>query len=178
MDAQRDYLDRPGVLSAPETLTGIAKCRVALAHARRMGFHVAFTRWRGTSRFFDGLINRPNWIDEFVPRATDMIFERDQPSCYASPHFAEAMTLAGGQFVLAGFGSEIGCLATAIDAHHRGHRFLYLADASSSLGLGDFRNHEVHGAVTRILGLYDVVMETDLWITLTSRLAKRMWVSA
>ncbi len=95
-----------------------------------------------------------------------MIFERDRPSCYASPHFAEAVARRGGQFVLAGFGSEIGCLATAIDAHHRGHRFVYLADASSSLGLRDDRIREVHGAVARLVGLYDVVMETDLWITL------------
>jgi nicotinamidase-related amidase len=178
VDAQRDYLDRSGLLSAPGTQNGIAKCRQAIAHARHMGIDVAFARWRGNSRFFDTLRSRPNWMGEFIPRASDMIFERDRPSCYASPHFAEAIARGGGQFALAGFGSEIGCLATAIEAHNRGHNFVYLADASCSLGLGDCSAEELHDSVARILGLYDVVVETDLWINLTSRLAKTPGVSA
>lgn len=178
MDAQRDYVDRHEVLSAPETIAGIANCRAALAHARQVGIRVAFTRWRGRSLFFDGGTKRLNWLDEFVPRASEMIFERDQPSCYANPHFAEAMSLDGGRFVLAGFGSEIGCLATAIDAHHRGHRFVFLSDASVCLGILDGSTKAVHDTVSRLVALYDPVIDTERWISITSNLAVRRALGA
>jgi nicotinamidase-related amidase len=177
VDAQREYVEQFAMRAGPQASTKVENCRAALAHARRMGFDVAFARWRHSSGFFDGPTLGPSWLEEFVPRATEMIFERDRPSCYASPHFEDAMTLAGGQFVIAGFGCELGCLATAIDAHHRGHRFLYLSDASSSLGVGASPSG-VHTAVTEILGRYDLVMKTDEWIAVTSRLIERRRASA
>jgi hypothetical protein len=87
------------------------------------------------------------------------------------------MTLAGGQFVIAGFGCELGCLATAIEAHHRGHHFLYLSDASTSLDPGPSCDR-VHATVTDILGRYDLVMRTEEWIAVTSRLIERRRASA
>jgi nicotinamidase-related amidase len=176
VDAQRDYVEH-GRGAGRQATAAIENCRAALAHARRMGFDVAFTRWRCSSQFFEGRRLGPSWLEEFVPRATEMIFERDKPSCYASPHFEDAMTLAGGQFVIAGFGCELGCLATAIDAHHRGHRFLYLPDASSSLDSGPSADR-VHASVSDILGRYDPVMRTQEWIAVTSRLIERRRASA
>jgi nicotinamidase-related amidase len=177
VDAQRDYVEQLGMRGGAQAMTSLEHCRAALAHARRMGFDVAFTRWRRSSHFFEGRELGPTWLDEFVPRATEMIFERDRPSCYASSHFEDAMTLAGGQFVIAGFGCDIGCLATAIDAHHRGHGFLYLSDASTSLGVEPSQSG-VHAAVSEILGRYDLVMRTDEWIAVTSRLLERRRASA
>ncbi len=177
VDAQREYVAQHGMRAGQQAAARLENCRAALAHARRMGFDVAFTRWRRSSQFFDGRPLGPSWLEDFVPRATEMIFERDKPSCYDSPHFDDAMTLAGGQFVIAGFGCELGCLATAIDAHHRGHRFLYLSDASSSLGSGPSPDR-VHATVSEVLGRYDLVMSTEEWIAVTSRLIERRRASA
>ena len=102
-----------------------------------------------------------------------MIFERNRPSCYASADFAEVMSAGGGSFVLAGFAGEAACLATAIDAFHRGHTVTYLADASASHALDDIAANDVHRVVSNVAGLYGDVITTRTWITRTSR--KNNW---
>ena len=93
-----------------------------------------------------------------------MVFERGKPSCYANREFAHAMTEGGGHFVLAGFSGEAGCLATAVEAFHRGHRVTYLADASASLGLNQIPAPTVHKTVAQLIGLYGEVTTTRSWI--------------
>ena len=102
-----------------------------------------------------------------------MIFERNRPSCYASGDFAEVIGSGGGSFVLAGFAGEAACLATAIDAFHRGHSVTFLTDASASHALDDIGANEVHRVVSGVAGLYGDVVTTRSWITRTSR--KNNW---
>jgi len=93
-----------------------------------------------------------------------MVFERAQPSGYSNKLFAELMDSCGGHFVFAGFAGETNCLSTAIDAFHRKHRFVYLADASASHGVGEMSAAESHNAVCQIIGLYGDVISTGSWI--------------
>src|SRR5262249_51795904 len=99
------------------------------------------------------------------PLTSEMVFERSKPSCYANREFSHAMTEAGGHFVLAGFSAEAGCLATAVEAFHRGHRVTFLADASASLGLNQIAATQVHETVTQLIGLYGEVATTRSWIS-------------
>jgi nicotinamidase-related amidase len=75
------------------------------------------------------------------------------------------MTESGGHFVLAGFSGEAGCLATAIEAFHRGHGVTWLADASASLGLNRIPAASVHETVAELIGLYGEVATTQEWIS-------------
>src|SRR6266700_6555620 len=106
VDLQQEYV---------ATSRALANCRAALAHARAKGFPVAFVRWLARSAFFNPATRFSRWIERFEPFGSDMVFERDQPSCYASTSFDQVMTECGG-FVLAGFAGEAACLATAVDA--------------------------------------------------------------
>jgi nicotinamidase-related amidase len=138
-----------------------------LAHARLMGMPVAYTRWLGST--FNPATRFSGWIKGFEPYGSDSIFERKQPSCYASQHFAEVMTNNNGNFIIAGFAGEAACLSTAIDAFHRGHHVTYLSDASASHGLADRPSMEVHDFVRQLMGLWGNVMRTETWIRTTSR---------
>lgn len=178
IDMQQEHLSSDRVLAIPEMTPALANCRAALAHARSMNFPVAFVRSKGQSSFFRGCGRNTRWIEGFEPKGADMVFERDRPSCYASTHFDEAVTLSGGNLVLAGFAGEAACLSTAIEAYHRGHRFTYLADASTSRALDEMPAQSVHAAITRIIGLYDDVLETQAWITATTRSAQRRGILA
>jgi len=169
IDLQQEYLASPRVLAIPETVDALANCRSALSHARAMGFPVAFVRWLGRSAFFNPATPFARWIEGFEPTRTDMIFERDRPSCYASASFAEVMNNSRGNFVIAGFAGEAACLATAIDAFHRDHRFAFLHDASASHGLDDVAANDVHRTVTRIVASYGDAMPTEAWIAETSK---------
>ena len=55
------------------------------------------------------------WISGFEPRRSDMVFERQQPSCYSN-HLFENVVSQAGSFAIAGLVAEETCLATAIDA--------------------------------------------------------------
>jgi nicotinamidase-related amidase len=168
VDLQQEYLASPRVLAIPETMDALENCRGALSHARAMGFPVAFVRWIGRSAFFNPATPFVRWIEGFEPVRTDMVFERDRPSCYASASFAEVMENGRGNFVIAGFAGEAACLSTAIEAFHRGHSFTYLADASASHALDEISARDVHSAVSKIVSLYGDVATTQTWIAATS----------
>lgn len=165
VDLQAEYLAASRAQAIPNVQDALANCRTALAHARLMGMPVAYTRWLGSA----SAVRFSGWIEGFEPHGSDSIFERKQPSCYASQHFAEVVTHNNGNFIMAGFAGEAACLSTAIDAFHRGHHVTYLADASASHGLGDRPSMEVHDFVRQLMGLWGNVMRTESWIRTTSR---------
>jgi nicotinamidase-related amidase len=154
LDLQQEYIATPRLFSLPEAEAALENCRMALAHARRVGLPVAFLRMIGQSPFFNPVLSYSNWISGFEPLTSEMVFERSKPSCYANREFAHAMSEGGGHFVLAGFSGEAGCLATAVDAFHRGHRVTYLADDSASHDLYRFAGPRVIETVTQFIGLY------------------------
>jgi nicotinamidase-related amidase len=164
LDLQQEYIATPRLYSLPEAEAALENCRLALNHARRVGLPVAFLRMIGQSPFFNPVLSYSNWISGFEPLTSEMVFERSKPSCYANREFAHAMSEGGGHFVLAGFAGEAGCLATAVDAFHRGHRVTYLADASASHDLDRIAAPTVHDAVTQLIGLYGDVTTTRGWI--------------
>jgi len=91
----------------------------------------------------------------------------------ASSAIAEVIGSGGGSFAIAGFAGVAACLATAIDAFHRGHTVTYLTDASASHALDDIVANDVHRVVSGIVGLYGDAITTRSWIARTSR--KSSW---
>lgn len=168
IDMQKEYVASSRALSLDGAGNAVENCRLALAHARRLRIPVAFVRWRGASPFFNPATPFAGWIEGFVPTREDAVFERSRPSCYASAPFADMMAHAGNHIVLAGFAGEAACLATAIDAFHRGQRLTFLEDASASHELGEFDASEVHGVISRIVELYGDVSSTQSWIAATA----------
>jgi nicotinamidase-related amidase len=168
-DLQQEYTASARVLALENTKPALANCRAALSHARAMGLPVAFVRWIDRTPLFNKATRFSRWIEGFEPHGVDMIFERNRPSCYASTDFAEVIGSGGGSFVLAGFAGEAACLATAIDAFHRGHTVTYLTDASASHALENIGANEVHRVVSGVAGLYADAIATRSWIARTSR---------
>ncbi len=165
LDMQQEYIASPRLYSIPDAEAALENCRLALTHARRIGLPVAFLRMIDKSPFFNPVLSYSSWIDGFEPLTSEMVFERSKPSCYANREFAHAMTEGGGHFVLAGFSGEAGCLATAIEAFHRGHRVTYLGDASASHGLNHIAASSVHKTIVELIGLYGEVTTTTNWIS-------------
>lgn len=167
LDLQQEWLIGARQLDHDHSTRALENCGTALAHARRMGFPVAFVRRVRPGGPFAPAPPQSRWIERFEPHGSDMVFEREKPSCFASPHFADAMTSAGGPLVLAGFSGEAACLCTAIDAHHRGHDFTFLSDASASRPLGASEAGDVHLLLTQVIRLYGTVADTARWVRST-----------
>ena len=168
LDLQEEYLAPSRALAIPDAAVALANCRAALRHARSRGYPVAYSRWIGQAPYFNPATRFSRWIEGFEPSGSDLIFERALPSCYASEYFAEVMTNSGGNFVLAGFAGETACLATAIEAFHRGHRLTFLADASASHPIESTAAADVHKLVTDLMALWGGVTDTESWIRSTT----------
>ena len=168
VDMQQEY----EIVGRPLALAGIApalaKCRLALDHARESGIPVAYVRWIGAPLFQPGT-RFARWIEGFEPHGCDMIFDRDRPSCYASPAFADAMERGGAQLVIAGFAGEAACLATAIDGFHRGQEVTFLSDASASHDLEGIAADDIHRSVSAVMRVFADVMDTQSWITASAQ---------
>src|SRR6516165_8587143 len=164
VDMQQEYIAGYRLMALPHAAAALENCSAALDHARSKGFPVAFIRQVSRSAYFNPATSFSSWISGFEPTGADMVFERENPSCYSSALFAQFMDGCGGHFALAGFAGETACLSTAIDAFHRRHCFSYLADASASHGLGDLSAADVQKAVTRIVGVYGDIVITRDWM--------------
>jgi len=164
VDMQQEYIAGSRLMALPHAAAALENCGAVLSHARSKGFPVAFIRQFSRSAYFNPVTAFSGWISGFEPTGADMVFERENPSCYSSAQFAQFMEGCGGHFALAGFAGETACLSTAIDAFHRRHRFSYLADASASHGLRDLSAADVQKAVTGIVGVYGEIVTTRDWM--------------
>jgi isochorismate hydrolase len=92
-----------------------------------------------------------------------MVFDVLQPSCYSNTEFSRAMDYSNGNFALAGLFGEVACLSTAIDAHHRHHKFTYISDATICRSNGDVPAPVFHHAISQVMSIYGTVMESAEW---------------
>jgi nicotinamidase-related amidase len=142
-------------------------CMAAIRHAREFDIPIAFTRHVDGPGVAEEAPHSA-WIAGFEPRRSDMVFEREQPSCYCNQLF-ESVVSQAGNFVIAGLCAEEACLATAIDASRRGHRVTFLSDASASRSRSNSNAGEVHVLATKAIELFADVASTNHWRLATSQ---------
>lgn len=141
----------------------LGNCKATLTSARSSGKPVAFVRCIAPPLSVSEPRAYPAWLKGFEPTRNDMVFDMLQPSCYSNIEFARAMEYSNGNFAIAGLFAETACLATAIDAHHRRHKFTYLSDASACRNNGAIPAALFHNAVSQVVSLYGEVMECQRW---------------
>jgi nicotinamidase-related amidase len=166
IDLQQKNYDELARDRSSDLARSLENCMSAIQHARNLGLPIAFTR-QGDN---PGLIERSAqsaWISGFEPKRADMVFERRQPSCYANQLFEDVVSRIGN-FVIAGLIAEETCLATAIDAAHRGHHVTFLSDASESRARRDADARSVHLVATAAMELFADVTATRHWLVATS----------
>jgi nicotinamidase-related amidase len=142
-------------------------CLAAIRHARTSGIPIAFTR-RTEGLGWVERSAQSAWIPGFEPKRSDMVFERQQPSCYGHHLFGDVVSRVGS-FAICGLAAEEVCLATAIDASSRGHRVTYLSDASASRARQHAEARAVHAAAAKAIELFADVAATSHWLVATSQ---------
>jgi len=148
---------------ASDLSRSMQNCTLAIQHARNLGLPIAFTRPSG----HPGASERSPWIPGFEPKRSDMVFERPQPSCYTNQLFDDVVSRIGN-FAIAGLVAEETCLATAIDASHRGHHITFLSDASVSRRRHNTDSQAVHTLTTKAIELFADTVTTRHWLVATS----------
>jgi nicotinamidase-related amidase len=165
VDLQERNYDELAHERAFDLARSLENCMSAITHARNMGLPIAFTRHAEP----DGSIERSAaWISGFEPKRSDMVFERQQPSCYANQLFDDVVSRAGG-FAIGGFIAEETRLATAIDASLRGHRVTFLSDASVGRDWHDDADAQsVRVVASGAMELFADIATTRHWLVATS----------
>jgi nicotinamidase-related amidase len=148
---------------ASDLARSMENCTLAIRHARSLGLPIAFTRPSGNP----GANERSPWIPGFEPKRSDMVFERPQPSCYTNQLFEDVVSRVEN-FAIAGLVAEETCLATAIDAAHRGHNITFLSDASVSRRRHNTDSQAVHSLTTKAIELFADTVTTRNWLVATS----------
>jgi len=166
VDLQEKNFDELAKDRASDLRRSMENCTLAIQHARNLGLQIAFTRPSGGP----GAIERSapsKWISGLEPKRSDMVFERPQPSCYTNQLFEDVVSRIGN-FAIAGLVAEQTCLATAIDASHRGHNITFLSDASVSRGRHNSDSQTVHSLTTKAIELFADTVTTRHWLVATS----------
>jgi nicotinamidase-related amidase len=154
--------------NAPDLRRALDNCIAAIRHARELTIPIAFTRHGDDG---PGMLERAGqsaWISGLEPRRSDMVFERQQPSCYSN-HLFENVVSQAGSFAIAGLIAEETCLATTIDASRRGHHVTFLNDASASRCRHNTDAAAVHVLATKAIELFADVASTGQWLVATSQ---------
>jgi hypothetical protein len=147
---------RPLSLADGGTAGVLARCRKVLAHARAADVATAFVtaRPRNSRRAL-------RWIKGLEPRGRDMVFDRINPSCYASRYFSDAVD-GYPTLVIAGFLDMAACVATVIDAVRDHHDMVFLHDAIAGPG------HVSLASLRRLTSSRICLRGTAAWIAETS----------
>lgn len=164
VDLQEKNYDDLSKDRASDLAQSLENCMSAIRHARNLGLPIAFTRQADGPGSIEG---SAAWISGFEPKRADMVFERQFPSCYTNQLFDD-VTSRTGSFAIAGLVAEQTCLATAIDASHRGHHVTFLSDASVSRGRHDTNADDVHILTTKAIELFADTVTTRDWLIATS----------
>lgn len=159
IDLQHYYYDKLRAEHGMNVERSLDNCRTAIHHARSVGIPLAYTRLTSETS--------SSWIDGLEPRRSDMVFDRNSPSCYTSPYFQEIVS-GVERFAMAGLMAETACVATAIDAAHRRHAVTFLNDASISSGRGMADGNTAHRLTVDMLSLFAQPIATSQWRTATS----------
>jgi nicotinamidase-related amidase len=162
LDLQIEYVSEGRALALEERAPWIENCRRLLAFARAERMSIAHFRqlWRGT--LLNPATPFAGWIEEFRPRPSEMVFERDMPSCYAADGFVSILdNIDAPLLVLAGLTGHGACLATALDGFHRKHQITFVHDASSTPQLGQFSAPESHAYLAEVMTCYAEVVSTE-----------------
>jgi nicotinamidase-related amidase len=162
VDLQFEYVAEGRPLAIAEREPWLSNCRRLLAFAREHRMPLAHFRQLRRDGLFNPASAYADWIEEFRPRPFEMVFERSKPSCYASDSFLEFMdNMDRPLVILAGLTGEGACLATAIDAFHKNHECIFVADASGSRPLSRLSEVEGHEFLSDVIGLYAELITTS-----------------
>ena len=176
LDLQKEYVSSGRAFSIDQIDGCIGNCQRLLDAGRANGLPIAHFRQLMSGPYFNPSTSFSEWIEEFRPRPSEMVYERRMPSCYDNEIFSAFMESMGNPVLfLAGLTAERACLSTIVDAAHRQHSITFISDASASLEIGGRSSSESHGFVSDLIQEYCDVISTDEALNRLTDADPRRW---
>lgn len=162
IDVQKEYVaeGRPFCL---ETIgPALENIRKLLNHARQNGWKIIHMQHQQNSDCFTYGSPWAEFIEGFGPEGDEMSFKKSNFSCFSNGEFQALMDKWRHEDIyVAGFGATMCCLSTMIDAHHRGHEFTFVGDASCARRTPRFGEQDMLEHILDIMGAFGNVVTTQ-----------------
>lgn len=162
VDAQKEYVteNRPFYLASIQP--SLDNIKRLLAHAREKGWKVVHMRHQQNSDYFSWGSPWSEFIDGLEPEAGERSLEKSNFSCFSNREFqALADKWRHEDIIVAGYSAGMCCLSTMIDAHHRGHEFIFAADATRARGSERFDEGDMTDHIVDLMAAFGRVATTD-----------------
>lgn len=162
VDVQKEYVakGRPFCLETiGESLKNLERL---LDFARRNGWTIIHVRHQQNSEYFAYGSPYSEFIDGFEPKGDEICLEKSNFSCFSNREFqAMADKKRHDEIIIAGYGTTMCCLSTMIDAHHRGHEFTFVSDATCARRTPRFDEQDMREHIVDIIGAFGNLTTTD-----------------
>lgn len=162
VDVQKEYLakGRPFYL---ETIgPSLANLRKLLAHARANGWKIIHMRHEQNDEYFAYGSELAEPIEGFDPLPGEYSFIKSNFSCFSNGEFQALIDRWRHEDIyIAGYGASMCCLSTIIDAHHRGHDFTFVKDATCARRTARFEEQDVKERVIDLVQAFGQLVSTD-----------------
>ena len=161
VDLQAEYMAEGRAFALPRLKECIFNCKLVLKYARKNKLPIAHFRQVHRGAFFNLASEYVHWLEDFKPVHSEMIFERDLPSCYSNKAFCRMLeNMDDPHIVLMGLTGPQACLSTAVDAFHRNHHLTYLSDCSATPAMANLPDYKAHSVISQVINLYGRAMKT------------------
>src|SRR5262249_12705714 len=91
LDLQLEYVAEGRALALEQRAPWMQNCRRLLASARAGRFSMPLCRRPWRAPLLNPATPFAGWIDEFRPRPSEIVFERNMPSCYSAEGFVSIL---------------------------------------------------------------------------------------
>lgn len=169
VDVQKEYVTEGRPFCLETIAPSLNNIRRLLAHARQKGWRVVHMRHQQNDDFFTYGSEYAQFIDGFAPIDKEYSFTKNDFSCFSSVDF-QAMVERNRhrEIIIVGYSTAMCCLSTLIDAHHRGHEFTFVTDATCAKRTAryseqDMREHimDIAGAFAHLITTVELMVRDD-----------------
>lgn len=161
VDVQKEYVSpgRPFFLeSIGQSLENLRKL---LAHARQKDWRIIHLRHEqnGDNFAYGSEFAEPIAGFEAEPGEYDLV--KSNFSCFSNREFQSLMDKWRHEdIIMAGYSASMCCLSTMIDAHHRGHEFTFVRDATCARRTARFGEQDIKERVVDLMSAFGTVATT------------------
>jgi nicotinamidase-related amidase len=155
IDIQREYVTEGRAFHLKGIAPSLENAGRVLAKAREDGWDIVHVRHLQAGEIFNPESEYSGFVTGFEPIAGELSVVKSNFSSFSSPEFASVMERYKGlEIFVVGYGSTMCCLSTIIEGYHRGHRMVFVADASLAKSTARFDEASTHAYATDILATF------------------------
>lgn len=162
VDLQLEYLSSGRAYAFENIESCLENSLKLLQFAREQGLTIVHFRKLMEGTFFNQETKFSDWIENFRPYASEMVFERNQSSIFSNNRFSTFLdSIHMPELIVSGLTGEQSCLSIAVESSNKNYRMTFVRDASATRAFGEFNEKKSHEIISEIIKLYAMVTTTQ-----------------